>query len=152
MALVKCKECGQQISTDAKACPSCGKKRTSSGTMGCAVILLVCLGLFVFSMYTDGCNISNYSGLPKPPEERPVAVAAAKNAAHAKMLNLSEEERLVLMTQFMKQSGEVCSVNKSFFQGIDPKDHTAYWSISCTNGKSYQIAISSDSKGSTRLS
>jgi hypothetical protein len=25
MALIKCKECGQQISSDAKACPSCGK-------------------------------------------------------------------------------------------------------------------------------
>ena len=32
MALVKCKECGREHSTDAKACPNCGKRRTSALT------------------------------------------------------------------------------------------------------------------------
>ncbi|WP_394854470.1 zinc-ribbon domain-containing protein [Shewanella xiamenensis] len=27
MALVKCKECGEQVSTKAKSCPKCGAKR-----------------------------------------------------------------------------------------------------------------------------
>lgn len=151
MAHVKCEECGQQISTDVKACPNCGRIRTSAGTLGRAVNLLFCLGIVIISMYTNGCNTSNHSVPPKPPKERPVASASERNAAHAKMLKFTEEERLALMTQFMQQSGEVCNADKSFFRGIDPKDDTAYWSISCTNGKSYQIAISSDSKGSTRM-
>lgn len=35
MALVKCKECGAQVSTKAAACPSCGAKRKGGG--GCIV-------------------------------------------------------------------------------------------------------------------
>lgn len=30
MALIKCKECGKEFSTDAKACPNCGKRRTTT--------------------------------------------------------------------------------------------------------------------------
>jgi hypothetical protein len=41
MALVSCKECGHKISSDVKACPQCGKKRTSSGTKGCAVLIVL---------------------------------------------------------------------------------------------------------------
>ncbi len=29
MAMMKCKECGKEYSTDAKSCPNCGKRRTS---------------------------------------------------------------------------------------------------------------------------
>jgi hypothetical protein len=32
MAMMKCKECGKEHSTGAKACPNCGKRRTSSLT------------------------------------------------------------------------------------------------------------------------
>ena len=70
MALVKCKECGQQISTDAKACPSCGKKRTSSGTMGCAVILLICLVGFIVSLFTGfGTQTDNTPPISRSPRE-----------------------------------------------------------------------------------
>ncbi len=41
MALVKCKECGKEYSTDAKACPNCGKRRTTMTTT-------VIMGLFAF--------------------------------------------------------------------------------------------------------
>lgn len=30
MALIKCKECGKEYSTDAKACPNYGKRRTAT--------------------------------------------------------------------------------------------------------------------------
>lgn len=42
MALVKCKECGQDVSSDAKACPHCGKKQAQSLPKGC----FWCLGVF----------------------------------------------------------------------------------------------------------
>ncbi len=69
MALVKCKECGQQISTDAKACPSCGKKRTSSGTMGCAVILLICLVGFLVSLFTGSGMQTGSTPISQSPRE-----------------------------------------------------------------------------------
>jgi len=50
MALVKCRECGHQISTTARACPSCGAavRRTSAITklvaalIGVTVVVAVC--------------------------------------------------------------------------------------------------------------
>ncbi len=48
MALRPCKECGQQISIDAKACPHCGKKQANSrAAVGCLtlVALLIVLGI-----------------------------------------------------------------------------------------------------------
>lgn len=44
MALRPCKECKQQISTDAKVCPHCGKRVGTSTASGC---LLAILGLFI---------------------------------------------------------------------------------------------------------
>lgn len=44
MALKQCKECGEMISSDAKACPKCGKKR---GLSGCGIVIAVLFGAFV---------------------------------------------------------------------------------------------------------
>ncbi|MCB5261734.1 MAG: hypothetical protein LHW64_02495 [Candidatus Cloacimonetes bacterium] len=43
MAMIRCKECGAEISSSASQCPRCGKKRTS----GCSMAVLVVLGIFV---------------------------------------------------------------------------------------------------------
>jgi len=49
MALVKCTECGHDISTDASVCPNCGKPRTVSSKntgIGCTPIVAI----FVFAI------------------------------------------------------------------------------------------------------
>lgn len=54
MALIKCKECGQQMSSGAKACPHCGKRRTSRAAKGCLWIVIV-FGVAVgFGIYKTG--------------------------------------------------------------------------------------------------
>jgi len=40
MALVACKECKQQVSSDAKTCPHCGKKIKAGVGRGCLLVLL----------------------------------------------------------------------------------------------------------------
>lgn len=45
MALIKCKECGNQVSDSAKNCPQCGVK--IAGATGCSTMLLVGLAIFV---------------------------------------------------------------------------------------------------------
>ena len=51
MALIKCKECGSQVSSKAGACPNCGVK--IKGQTGCGSVLLslflVCVLLWMFS-------------------------------------------------------------------------------------------------------
>jgi len=48
MALVKCPDCGGEVSDKAKACPRCGRRmlKKSSG-MGCFLLLLIVLIIFV---------------------------------------------------------------------------------------------------------
>lgn len=46
MAIVKCKECGHEISTKAEACPQCGAKRKPS-SMGCGGLIVVIFLAFV---------------------------------------------------------------------------------------------------------
>ena len=56
MALKKCKECGHEVSTKAKACPNCGARIGRSSAAGClslAVILVL-----VFVVWGRACNKS----------------------------------------------------------------------------------------------
>lgn len=61
MALVKCKECGEKVSTKAKACPNCGAKppkKTSFVTWG----VLLIIGLAVYGGMQENAS--------KTPEQR----------------------------------------------------------------------------------
>jgi hypothetical protein len=45
MALVKCKECGSKVSTEAATCPQCGA--TISKSMGCGTLVIVAIMAFL---------------------------------------------------------------------------------------------------------
>ncbi|MCK9309436.1 MAG: zinc ribbon domain-containing protein [Candidatus Cloacimonetes bacterium] len=63
MALKKCKECGQDVSTDAKSCPHCGKKlKTSSCGIIVLVMIIVILGLTNIGKFSKQSAI--YKSLP----------------------------------------------------------------------------------------
>ncbi|MGO9244400.1 MAG: zinc-ribbon domain-containing protein [Verrucomicrobiia bacterium] len=47
MALVKCAECGNQISSTASKCPQCGKVRTTGRRLGWAALLAIIIGFVV---------------------------------------------------------------------------------------------------------
>jgi hypothetical protein len=47
MALVKCKECGQSISSKAPSCPFCGVPIKKSSSLGC-LLLAVIIGAVIF--------------------------------------------------------------------------------------------------------
>jgi hypothetical protein len=51
MALIKCKECGNQVSSSAKSCPKCGAKIKSSGCFGklFKIVLYIILGFLAIS-------------------------------------------------------------------------------------------------------
>jgi hypothetical protein len=47
MALKKCKECGEEISTEAGKCPKCGAPQTKRSTIGClaAIIIIILIAI-----------------------------------------------------------------------------------------------------------
>jgi Domain of unknown function (DUF4352) len=65
MALKNCKECLNQVSTDASTCPHCGailKRKTSCFTMGVAILLgMACLGALM-DLSSNSTTSSSSSG------------------------------------------------------------------------------------------
>jgi hypothetical protein len=64
MALIKCKECGQQMSSSAKACPHCGKQRPSATKTGCAWIIVLFGATIIWGIWKGS---SEPSSTPPPP-------------------------------------------------------------------------------------
>jgi hypothetical protein len=48
MALASCRECGKEVSTDAKTCPHCGVASPTKKPMGCGSAALVIVGMLIF--------------------------------------------------------------------------------------------------------
>ena len=61
MALIKCKECSKEISSDAKECPHCGKKVKKG--MSCLMMIGVVMAIFVFFAMIKACDTGT-SGSP----------------------------------------------------------------------------------------
>ncbi len=51
MALIKCKECGKQVSDKAKTCPHCGAKLHKSHIIGKAILVLLFIAYLVYLYY-----------------------------------------------------------------------------------------------------
>jgi hypothetical protein len=74
VALVKCKECGEEVSTKAKACPKCGAwlpKKTSIVTWGV-------LALILFAIYNGWLPEFNLTPEKRNAKEEKLAITVAK--------------------------------------------------------------------------
>ena len=77
MALSKCKECGEQVSTKAKVCPKCGApapKKTSAGTWFVLVLVL-------FTVYLCSQTPTPSVGSRASTEQSVASSSAQENAA-----------------------------------------------------------------------
>jgi len=62
MALAKCRECGKEISTEAKVCPNCGKTNPTSARVMSTAGALGCFGLIVVMALIGSLSSSGSSG------------------------------------------------------------------------------------------
>ncbi len=58
MALINCKECGNEISNNAKVCPKCGAKNINKGVV-LATIATIFIFMMIFSNFIGGEGIGN---------------------------------------------------------------------------------------------
>jgi len=68
MSLIICKECGKEVSTDAKTCPHCGKilKKPSIWTKkfsGCGCLALILLIISIYAIIKVSCDVSHGPGV-----------------------------------------------------------------------------------------
>jgi len=83
LALIKCKECEREISSDAAACPNCGKPvvKTTPAAKGCLSVIAV-IGLFVLIGHcSSNHEDSKPKGTPTPAEPAPPPAAPASTIA-----------------------------------------------------------------------
>ena len=83
-------------------------------------------------------------------------VAVLTTAANANPINdqiaaLTEEKRQTIFARMMQREGEKCpEVSRTYFQG-SASDRSAFWSISCTGGKNWQIMIKNTAQGDIKM-
>lgn len=125
MALKPCKECGREISTEAKACPHCGKQnptgmKTSPLAMGCLVlIVLVIVGKIISS------GNSGSSSTPQSTPSRETQLAARTQVASVSATEMwrQYEANEVAADNYYKGrvfrvTGTVQSIDKDFMDNI----------------------------------
>jgi hypothetical protein len=70
MALIKCTECGNQISNKAKLCPHCGHSKPEPKNYGCGTLILI--GIFawiIYSVVKPNVTTPTAPETPKTPEQ-----------------------------------------------------------------------------------
>jgi len=73
------------------------------------------------------------------------------NLAHDMLMTKPPDFRASALANIAASSGYRCTGKEAFFMGLNPKDNEAYWSVRCTNGKSYEISIKADATGHTSV-
>lgn len=74
MALSKCRECGVEVSTEAKMCPRCGASKPAGQRFGLVGILLLAIGLVIIigalSSGSSGAGSSSAGTTPSAPTHK----------------------------------------------------------------------------------
>lgn len=146
MALIKCAECGHQISTDAKACPSCGAKppkRTSLLTWALG-------GLFAIGVIGAVANSgrSNNEATPakalspeeaKQAEARKLQEAGALHGARTLKASMKDPESFELKQLLLMTDGTACYT----YRAKNSFNATLQSSAVLTQGKAMQFLVES---------
>jgi len=121
-------------------------KKTSAGKVVGQVVLVV-VGVVVL-MIVLGSVIENLNnGVSTSTSAANTAVQSTGNVTHDRLLGLGASAQALLLGQIV---GEGCIGEYPFYMGMD-KEANAYWSVRCTDGKSYQVQIQPNATGSTRV-
>ena len=97
MALIKCHECGNEISDAAKSCPQCGAKpKKKVGLLGITFVLLVGFVVFKCTTAVDSAGTRTAEReAAKTPEQR-AAESAARAAEEKRITAALKTKRLVI--------------------------------------------------------
>lgn len=124
MALKRCKECGREISTEAKVCPHCGKKNPTGERIGCIAAVLILLAVAaVMSIFSHDESTSATDSDRSAVTSRPPSGAQSARLPYKEIESWDVGETIVIDPRFrsdslMRTLGSQLSVqyaNASFF-------------------------------------
>src|SRR5207247_11019754 len=122
---------------------------TTTGLTGKQLALIIAvpvvvIGLLAVLVMLEESQKSSVSRSPDSSSSRP---ATTGNPAHDILLTQSPSGQATFLG---KSVGEGCVGSYAYFMGM-AKDKNVFWSVRCTNGKSYEVMISPDVYGSTKV-
>jgi len=80
-----------------------------------------------------------------------VSTSLQANPINDQVAALSESQRQTIFARMMQREGEKCqSISRAFYQGTS-NDGAAFWSVSCTGGKDWQIMIKNTAQGDIKM-
>lgn len=130
MALVKCKECGENVSTKAKKCPKCGAKAPrKTAPITWAVLGLIVFGLYI-SDWQDPAPRSSSAESDNESEVEETAEAVEKKVSLPKWRSFESEDEMT-----SKESAYAVSPRSSANRAMDfPYRGTESWlGFGCDN-------------------
>jgi hypothetical protein len=121
------------------------KAKTAVGTL---IIGFIVMGLFVLVvMLSVVGSMTENSGTTSNSSAGTPVIHNSGNPAHDRLIRLGPTAQALLLGRI---AGEGCSGDSAFYMGMD-KQTSAYWSIRCANGRSYEVQIQPDAAGSTSV-
>ena len=72
------------------------------------------------------------------------------NVANDILMNWSAEQKTLILSNIVNAAGEGCLPVSSFYQGMDTYN-SAYWNLSCADGRSFVIQIANDNQATTTI-
>ena len=141
--------CGHQVANNARVCPKCGHRFTSTITKSVAVFIALTFVIIVIAVISNSeksvVPIRQTSPEAFVPESM---ILSTGNKANDILLPLPEREKA---SNLGKVVSEGCVGKRAFYMGTSPTDHSAFWSLGCKNGKNYLVQINADATGSTKV-
>ena len=159
MALVKCKECNNQISTDAAKCPQCGAKQNKGEfrkTLGWIIVVIIVFGV-AGRMLEDSPKDGKKPLDPNAEQEKNNRVLrgliAKKELANIKealndpsslsvsWIGANEKGTIVCFDYRAKNGFGGLVKNYTVFVNGQPSTDAGTWNSNCSNKKLYDITF-----------
>jgi endogenous inhibitor of DNA gyrase (YacG/DUF329 family) len=125
MALIKCPDCGKDVSTEAAACPHCGRPiklgtpavappspstyKWTPGRLGCAAAAIIALLFFLFELMGGSSESTNPTATTAVPAPTPTVLQEAYRQTP------SPSEKLAF------SASQICRAGIGLIMGRDPK-------------------------------
>jgi hypothetical protein len=130
-------------------------KKTDTGTViGLSILGILVFYLLIVFIGSIAKNSDQRTSIRSSPPTATTgsspptsAIQSTGNATHDHILALGASAQALVLGEAVNEG---CSGEYAFYMGMVKETKEAFWSVRCTNGKSYEVQIKPDAAGTAR--